>query len=246
MSSPSIDELALLADACAFIFTGATTRASPSAEEAHPPDTESVVVTVDDVIKVPAGLRGLAGREVVVHLLHRLPAGHYVFFADLVAVGEQIAVTERAHLEGRERAVAVAALERGYILRMAPRLEAASLVALGTIGQVRPLLSPADQRGKVPWATARFEIDQVLKGKGRSRHATLVGPLHVSKRLPRAPALRGGLHAILLLQRPPHDAIADLPEDDRAAALFIADPNDIQPPAQLAALEKILSGPAKE
>jgi len=81
---PSISELAPIAASTAFIFTGAILR-----PEATPADTEhtAVIVAVRDVIKLPSGMRGFAGREVTVHLRHPLSEGHYVFFADPVSVG---------------------------------------------------------------------------------------------------------------------------------------------------------------
>jgi hypothetical protein len=238
---PSLDELVTIAEAAAFIFSGSITRTGTSTLSAVPVDANTVVVSVDEVIKVPAGLRNFAGSEVTVQLRHPLPAGHYVFFAEPMAVGEGIAVRELAHLEGRERADAVAAVERAYAARMAPRLQAAVLVALGTEGEIQPLLPPAERRRRVPWALARFEIERILKGNGRLRHVTLVGPVPASKRLPRAPALRAGLHAILILQRPPEEAIEHIREDERKGALFIAETVDIQPSERFEALAQIIA-----
>jgi hypothetical protein len=243
---PSFDDLAPIADSSAFIFTGTIARAGASTVPVLPVDATTVVVSIDDVIKVPVGLHIAAGGEVTVQLRHPLAAGHYVFFADPLAVGNGIAVKERVHLDGRRRGEAVEAVERGYAARMTVRLEDSFLVALGTVGQVRPLLSPAERRGRVPWAVARFEIERPLKGKGKPHHVMLVGPLHASKLLPRAPALRAGLHAILILQRPPRDAIKELPDEGRQTAAFIADTSDIQPPDRLATLAQIIADREKE
>jgi len=237
---PSIDELAPIADASAFIFTGSIARAGASTVPVLVVDAATVVVSVKEVIKAPIGLRGFAGREVTVQLLHPLAAGDYVFFADLWSVGEGIAVKERAHLDAAAGAQATAAMERGYATRIERRLQTASLVALGHVGAVRALLTPAQRRGKVPWALARFEIERVLKGKGKPRHAALVGPIHASKKLPKAPALRAGLHAILILHRPPPEAIELIPQDERQTAVFIGESSDIQPPERLATLVQII------
>jgi hypothetical protein len=242
---PSLDELVTIAEAAVFIFSGSITRTGASTLSAIPVDANTVVVTVDEVIKVPDGLRNFAGSEVTVQLRHPLAAGHYVFFADPMAVGQGIAVREVAHLEGRERADALAAVERGYTARMAPRLEAAVLVALGTEGEIKPLLPPAERRARVPWALARFEIERVLKGR-KLRHVTLVGPVPASKRLPRAPALRAGRYAILILQRPPEGAIEHIPEDERKGALFIAETADIQPPERFEILTQIIGATENE
>ena len=130
--------IAPIANFAAFIFTGAILR-----REATPADTAytAVVVAVRDVIKLPSGMRGFAEREVTVHLRHPLSEGHYVFFADPVSVGSTITLRERTHLDATERSEAEAAVERGYAARLAPRLEAAVLVALGTTGPITPVLS---------------------------------------------------------------------------------------------------------
>jgi hypothetical protein len=202
------------------------------------------VVSVTDVIKTPEGMR-LDGQEVTVSLHHPLEPGRYVFFADPVAVGRGLAVKELTHLDGSERDTAAQALERSYVEKMARRLEAAALVALGTEAEFRPLFAPADRRGRVPWAVAGFELERVLKGKGKG-YVVLVGPVPASKRLPRVPALRPGRRAILILQRPPEDALRHIPADEHPAAYFIADVLDIQPPERIETLVRILRGSEKE
>jgi hypothetical protein len=239
---PSLGDLVPLADASLFIFTGSIARAGASTVPVVPAGATTVVVSVEDVIKLPLGLRDFAGSEVTVQLLKPLESGHYVFFADPLSVGNGIAVRERAHLEARDRGEVMAAVERAYAAKIARRVEEAFLVALGTEGEVRPLFPPEEGRGRVRWAAARFEIERVLKGKTRVRHVTLIGPLHATKRLHRAPALRAGRHAILILQRPPQEALELLPEDERQAAAFIADTSDIQPPERLDTITQIIGG----
>lgn len=77
------------------------------------------MVWVDDVIKPPLGLRGFAGRDVTVQLLHPLAAGRYIFFADPLAVGNGIVVKQRAHLDATvpAREGAAAAVVATSILR---------------------------------------------------------------------------------------------------------------------------------
>jgi hypothetical protein len=237
---PSSDDLVPVADASAFIFTGSIVRAGASTVPVLPVDAATVVVSVEDVIKAPPGLR-FVGREVTVQLRHPLAPGHYVFFADPLAVGGGIAVKEREHLDAAARAQAEAAVERGYAALIVRRAEAAFLVALGTIGEVRPLLTPVEAYGRVQWASAPFQIERVLKGGRKLRHLTLVGPSLIAKRLPRTPVLRAGVRAILFLQHPPQDAIELVPEDERQTAAFIAETSDIQPSDRLASIERILS-----
>jgi hypothetical protein len=239
---PSMDDLVHVAEASAFIFTGSVERTEASTVPLAAVTTATVVVLVEHVIKAPPGLRSLAGREVTVQLRHPLQAGRYVFFADPLAVGNGVAVSEREHLDATAREDAEAAVERGYAALIARRAEAASLVALGTIGEVRPLLTPVESYRRVPWALAPFEIERLLKGKGKPRRIVLVGPSPSAKGLRRTPGLRAGTHAILFLQRPPHEALEVVPEDERQAAMFIADTSDIQPPDRLATIAEIIEG----
>jgi hypothetical protein len=239
----SSDDLASIASSSAFIFT-ASTSGSLGAEA----DTErsTVVVSVRDVMKAPIGMGGLAAREVTVRLRQPLSEGHYVFFADLVSVGSTITVSETAHLDESQREDAVEAIQRGYAEALRPRLEAAWLVALGTIGEVTAVFAPLEQAGRVPWALGRLDIERVLKGPKSRRRMTLIGPATVSKRLPRTPALRPGLYAIMLLQRPPEEAMEHVPERERQATGFIAETSDIQPSDRAEDLERILRAGERE
>jgi hypothetical protein len=239
----SIDEFASLAESSGFIFTAKITAPAGAAKHT---DERTVTALVSDVLKAPAGMGGLVGREVTVHLRHPLSEGRYVLFADPVSVGSTITVSENAHLEENQRDDAADAIERGYAGRLRPRLEAAWLVGLGTIGEVAALFSPAEQAGRVPWALGRFDVERVLKGPRSRRRVTLIGPSTASKRLPRAPALRPGLYAILLLQRPPEEALEHVPERERQAAGFIADTSDIQPPDRAEDVERILRAAEEE
>lgn len=239
----SIDDLASVADSSSFIFVGAITK---TAGEATHTDGGTVTAVVSDVLKAPVGMRGLVGRDLTVHLRRPLSMGSYVIFADPASVGSTIAVRETAHLDEKQRDNAVAAIELGYAARLAPRLEAAGLVALGTIGEVTPVFPPAERRGRVPWALAPFGIERVLKGARSRRRLTLIGPSPASKRLPRAPALRAGVHAILLLQEPPKEAVEHIPSRDRQAAGFIAETSDIQPVDRTDDLERILRAEGRE
>src|SRR4029077_7904054 len=110
----------------------------------------------------------------------------------------------------------------------------------GTVGIVTPTLPPSERRGRIPWALARFDIERVLKGARSRRHVTLIGPSPASKHLPRAPALRQGLHVIMLLQRPHEEAMKHIPRGERQAAGFVADTSDIQPPDRGERLARIL------
>lgn len=239
----SIDEFASIANSSAFIFAADINGSAGTAVHA---DHRTVTVVVRDVIKAPAGMGGLVGREVTVQLRDSLSEGQYVFFADPVSIGGTITVRETAHLDEKQRGEAEAAMERGYAERLTPRLEAAWLVALGTIGDVTPVFPPSERRGRVPWALARFDIERVLKGPRSRRYVTLIGPSPASKHLPQAPALRAGVHAILLLRRPPEEATEHIPNRERQAAGFIAETVDIQPPDHAEDLFRILGAAGRE
>jgi hypothetical protein len=243
---PSPEDLVRLADASLFIFTGSIAQTGASTVASVKADRTTVVVSVEDVIKAPTGLRGFAGSDVTVRLRESLAEGRYVFFADPMAIGGGIAVRERAHLAARERGRAEAAVKRDYAMLITRRAGAAAFVALGVVGLVRSLFPPAQWRKQVPWALASLDIEREIKGKGKVRRLTLIGPVRGSKRIPRAPALRAGLKAVFFLHRPPQDAMEYVPDDERQTAAFIADTSDIQPPDRLETIERIIRGEEQE
>ena len=223
-----------LADASPFIFVGYIRAGATST---------AVVVTVEDVLRTPSGFGSLKGREVTVRLLQPLPAGRYVFFADPAAVGDTILVHEKGHLEASAQSVVqqvAAAQTRASSSRIERRSQAAALVAVGSVGQVRALGTGGGQlSSEVPWATAPFAIERVLKGPRNLHSVVLVGPRFATSRLPRVPALRPALHAILFLQPPPKEALDALPASEHGEAFFIADSSDIQTPDRLSEIEAI-------
>lgn len=233
MQSPA--QLIPLADSSVFIFVGSI-GPGPTRNEVS---AGRYPVSVDQVIKAPLGLPGSLKGTVTVQMSQLAPPGRYVFFADPVSVGTDIVLKERARLEATMLEQVVAAVTEGYVEHLKPRLEAAFLVALGVVGEVRHLTKPAERRGRVPWAYAPFEIERVLKGR-KTKHIALVGPNPASKRLPRAPALRAGTRAIFILQHPPQEALDLLREESRQSVGFAADTSDIQPPERLDLVERIL------
>jgi hypothetical protein len=240
----SITDLDEQADASPFVFIGSVTRPGASAMHTVQADSSTAVVTVEEALRTPAGFADLAGQEVTVRLLEPLTTGLYIFFADLLAVGEGIAVQERAHLDASvefARSDIGEAMARGYVARIRPRISAATVVALGTVGQVRALAAVAQQDDdSVAWATASLQIEQLLKGDPRRRTATLIGPRVPTRRLPRTPTLRTGRHAVMMLQPPPPEATKLLAARSRQTALFVADTDDIQPPDRLEEIERII------
>jgi hypothetical protein len=240
----SITDLDALADASPFVFVGSVTRSGASAMHTVQADSFTAVVRVEEALRTPAGFANLAGQEVTVRLLAPLTTGQYVFFADLLAVGEGIAVQERAHLDASvefARSDVGGAIARGYAARIRPRVSAATVVALGTVGQVRALAAVTQQDDdSVAWAAAPLQIEQLLKGDPRQRTATLVGPRVPTRRFPRTPVLRAGRRAVMMLQPPPSEATRLLAARSRRTALFVADTDDIQPPDRLEEIQRII------
>lgn len=222
------EELVSLAGQSPFIFGGEIlSKESPAS------------VTVDEVIRVPEGLTGLAGSRVTVRLDHPLEPGRYIFFADPFAIGANLTVSERAHLEAdapesSERVLG--ALRESYAQLIGARFEAAALVVLGTLGEVRAL-TEGRPRG-IPWAEAPLRIERVLKGPAKLHHAVVLGPRYSSRKIPPAPPLRPGLRAIFFLTHAPHDAL-ELSGARRDEAFHIAASWDIQPPGRLTEIEHI-------
>ena len=169
---PSLDELVPLR----------TTRPSslqalspvPVHRPCRPPiDANTAVVTVEEAIKVPAGLRSFAGSEVTVRLRHpSLSATMYSLPTWRLARGSRSKNSRISRAGSAEPRWRLSALCRADGAASAGGVPGGA----GHRGEVRPLIPPAERRGRVPWAMARFEIERVLKGRGL-RQVTLVGPV---------------------------------------------------------------------
>jgi hypothetical protein len=235
-----------LAASSPFIFIGSIVRTAASSPSMPPAEPSSVVVGVEDIIQLPAGLTGLTGGEVTVRLQQPLAPGRYVFFAVPWAVGRSFVVEELGHLDATSplvREQVVAALEGAYENRLTQRIGAATLVALGRVGAVHGLGSGGGGREDVmEWAVAPLEIERTLWGDQQRHQVLLIGPRVASRHIPSAPALQAGVQAIFILRPPPREAADALPEADRERALFIAEPSDIQPPERLLTVDQIARG----
>ena len=105
------DDFVSVADSSAFIFVAKIAERGNGETRT---DGGTVTAVVSHVLKAPAGMGGLVGREVTVHVRSPLSEGTYVIFADPVSVGTTLTVRETAHLDGRQREDAEAAIRRGY------------------------------------------------------------------------------------------------------------------------------------
>lgn len=231
-----------LADSSPFVFIGEIARAGQSTVPTVPADETTVVVAVEEAIRTPPGFGSMVDQEITVRLLTPIAAGRYVFFADPVAIGPGIAVQERAHLDAGEQSArdqVDEVLARGYAARIAPRITTATVVALGTVGEVRALESDAQQDDdSVAWAAAPFQVEELVKGQG-VRSVPLVGPRTPTRRLPRTPTLRPDRYAVLILRPPPPEALEAVAKRDRPRTLFVEDTDDIQPPERLEDIRRI-------
>jgi hypothetical protein len=232
-----------------YIFSGVIGRMGASTVPSVPVDANTAIVAVDDVARAPPGLSSFAGREVTVQLLEPLGPGRYVFFAEPMAIGGGIAVRERAHLEAPAQAAVreqvTSMIESDYAAAAGERLVGATLVALGTIGEVRSLNAEDEREEGVPWAEAPLRVERVLKGDASLTEVNLVGPRYATSRLPRTPPLRPHLRAIFFLRAPPPEAEESLSRSRGPGPLFfIADTQDVHPAERLATLEALLRNPS--
>src|SRR5438270_1604221 len=184
MNEGAPDAIATIADAAAFVFVGSLERPGASAMETLDAHENTAVVVVEEAIRTPPGFAGLEGRELTIRLLTPLARGRYVFFADLLAVGTGIAVEEVAHLDATEesaRNVIGDALARGYAARVGPRIRAAAVVALGTVGKLRDAGGePGQDDERVAWVKAPLKIEELVLGEVGAHEPMLVGPRYAS------------------------------------------------------------------
>jgi hypothetical protein len=202
-------------------------------------------VRVDRVIRAPAAMERISGREITIQL--REPArakSQAIFSADGWVYGDSMAVIEsasRTATSDRIRGIAAdvtdetmddlespAARDRAATFRTAlsARADEASRVVIGRVVAVRQLAASAERRRRLTehdpnWTEATVEVDETLKGEtGRKINVLFANSDDVMWR--DAPKLDVGQKAVMLLHPAP-------PNTGRRRADAVLDALDVQP-----------------
>jgi len=226
-------------------------NAATMAEEV--PVTESTaVVHVQAVLQAPPMLANRAGTDITVQLsdAEQVQEGQQAtFFTTGWIYGEDIAVQEVGHVEGRvddERAAELAALSPGTSEnrrhRLQQRLARAEVVALGMVSEIK-FPEGYDTHGPVSehaplLREATIQIETVYKGDLPADQDTVKAIFFASQdvRWHRTPIFDVGQKGIFVLDK---REIKELQQREEYAAL---DPLDYQPPEQRDLIQTLLQG----
>lgn len=224
------------------VAVGATTVALVEANDL------TAIVRVDRVLRAPAQMERIAGREITVQLRSPAEVGtSAVFTADGLVYGESMTVAETGRRRAAEEPSAAAAEEEVFETAAAAdrakrfrsalkdRADEASFVV---VGRVTGVLETAAANGgresehDPKWAVATVEVDEAVKGKPPKTLEVMYASSE-DVMWHSAPKLVVGQRAVMLL----HTGAPEL-EDKRAHA--IVSELDVQPVDSAALVAELL------
>jgi hypothetical protein len=249
-TNPQVDDLSRQST---FTFVGMVKELNAATMAEEVPVTESTaVVHVQAVLQAPPMLANRAGTDITVQLsdAEQVQEGQQAtFFTTGWIYGEDIAVQEVGHVEGRvddERAAELAALSPGTSEnrrhRLQQRLARAEVVALGMVSEIK-FPEGYDTHGPVSehaplLREATIQIETVYKGDLPADQDTVKAIFFASQdvRWHRTPIFDVGQKGIFVLDK---REIKELQQREEYAAL---DPLDYQPPEQRDLIQTLLQG----
>jgi hypothetical protein len=220
-----------------FVFRGTVRRENAATMASVPPDAGTAVVLVDEVVKAPQALSGIAGREITLLPAEGRPVKggqSAVFFTRSWLYGESLAVIEVGRLEPTTQVDEVRALvdeaESGLAdQQFLDRLRRADLVVTGTVQETRPWRGarsgPVSEHDP-EWWEAVLEVDSVEKGQPPAGPLTVFFSPSTDEFWIDSPKLVPGLQGVFVLQRDQQER--GFPAL-RVSGLTVLHPLDVQP-----------------
>jgi hypothetical protein len=235
-----------------FIFSGTVVKLNQSSVKVLAARPGFAIARFEHPFRVNPMLGKLDGRPITVQLAKGSevrPGQRLIFFANSWVHGEQIAVTEVAHVPAdkkaeQEVADTVATLPHRHL---ADRVAAATIIVMGTVEEVTPagIQEPISEHAP-GWMRATIDVQETLKGiagshaphhlsnqKGRM---SIVFPESSDPSWRRYPKLTVHQHAIFLLHS------TTLPGPPPGTPM-LTDPADVQPPSEAGAIRALVTTP---
>ena len=234
---PTIGDLAL---ACGLIFSGTVVQHGASTVPDVPPAPNLIVVRVEHALRADPVLGDLSGKMITVAAVapEQPRVGEKaIFFTQSWVHGRGIAAREVAHIDAREEKEVAAAVAQLPQLHMRDRLQNAQVVVEAEVTVVRPIKPTMPERNAALWGAAELKIARVLRGRPIAS-AVVYFPTSNHPMWMRAPRFRPGQRGVFILHAPSraNPSEASLPPN----SLVALDPEDYQPEAQLADVQKML------
>jgi len=240
---PTVEELTRNSP---LIFTGAVQRLNATTVEGLAADEHTVVVAVEELLRVPDAFAWLAGREVTVYLQEpeSVQEGEgALFFTTSWLIGDSVAVRELGHERAtdairEEVAGLVAGLPDDEI---AARARRADVIVAGRVTEVRAAADLEPDPSRAPsehdplWHEAELEVEAVAKGELPADRPVVLFPASEDVAWYASPKLESGQQAVFLLHR------QDVPEAvrDRHEVFTALDPVDVRQPEEFRRVEEL-------
>lgn len=211
-------------------------------------DTEKTSrIHIDEVLHSTPELRGLRGRDAFVISDHKAAfenGEEFVFFTDVVSLGDHLVVRElghrRATSEAREEIAETlrAAVERP----LAERVRHAEMIVTGEVTASRVLERPFPPRSEhdPEWGIARIAVRAVLKGKKPKGDVEVLFASSQDIAWYKSPKLREGMHGIFLLHLAGQEDEDDHPRDLPRPIHKAIDPLDFLPADREADVRRLI------
>ncbi|WP_256753108.1 hypothetical protein [Mesorhizobium sp. Mes31] len=236
-----------------FIFRGKAVpdkdrsgRDGGDAERGSAPE-KTIRIHIDEVMHSTAELRGLRGRDALVITEHKATfegGEEFVFFTDVVSLGDDLVVRELGH----RRATSEAREETAEMLRaaaerpLAERVRHADLIVTGEVTASRVLERPSPPRSEhdPEWGIARVAIRSVHKGKKPKGEVEVLFANSHDIAWYKSPKLHEGEHGIFLLHLAEQGDEDDHPHDLPRPIHKAIDPLDFLPADREAEVRRLI------
>ena len=220
------EQIARLVASSSVIVRATVSQLRASSEPTVSANERLIIAQVDVVLRAGPALGSLAGRAVTVELApnHGMSVGERaVFFTNGLAYGTQVVLREEGHCAAtaqNEKEV-TAAIEGLPLRQLESRLQAADLVIVGTVRDVRPsgIREPISFHSP-KWMRAEVHVANSLKGRRGHDEVAVLFPSARDVRWAHAPRFHERDEGIFLLHRgvakwgAPADALTALDHAD--------------------------------
>jgi hypothetical protein len=225
----------------AFVLHGTIEAVGESLVAGIAPSDRTINLRVDEVLEAPADARPAAGQAVTVEMAKKVtqkPGDRLTVFANAVTFAATLGLVEVASDAGEPEALAGQlgdARIGAHQAAMQERLESADMVVAGKVVELTAVESDSPRLSEhaPTWWEATIQVDEMIKGSGRTKTVKMRYPTSADVMWRDVPQPRAGQTGVFILRK---GVAPDLPK----AALTALDPLDIQGPEERPMVAKML------
>jgi len=243
MQTAGTSDVVDLVGKSSFAFKGTVKKLRASALPIFPATDNTAVVTVDEVLRGANSVGNFAGQDITVQMLNvaTKKGDQIVFFCNVAAYGESIAVVEVGRINAprrlettREQITQAEAVQADR--QLTARLAQAELVLQGQVTQVGQLRErpTATSEHDPEWQRAVVTVDTVFKGQPPQGSVAVLYPGSMDIRWFRSPKLKSGQRGIFILHLAKNEELG-------VEGYTMIDPLDFQPPDQADRIKRLIA-----